>query len=159
MQVGDRNYLIPVDAKLEEVTAVDFELIDVDKSVVKYMGGDNKTGIVILDSCRNNPLARSFARVFGKSRSGSVNQGMAPMSTDNGGLLIAFATAPGDVAADGEGENSPFTTALLKHLPTPGLELEQLMKRVKKDVYDNTGKSQQPWVNSALRDEIFLVAK
>jgi tetratricopeptide (TPR) repeat protein len=159
MQVGDKNYLVPTDAALKEATAVDFELIDINKSVLQFLGGDDRTGIIILDSCRDNPLSRSFSRSFGKTRSGSVAQGMAPMSADEGGLIIAFATAPGDVAEDGDGENSPFTTALVKHLATPGIELEQMMKRVKKDVYLATNKRQQPWVNSALRDEIFLSGK
>jgi uncharacterized caspase-like protein len=159
MQVGDKNYLIPTDAALKEATAVDFELIDVNKAVLQYLGGDDRTGIIILDSCRDNPLSRSFSRSFGKTRSGAVAQGMAPMSADEGGLIIAFATAPGDVAEDGEGQNSPFTTALIKHMATPGIELEQMMKRVKKDVYTATNKRQQPWVNSALRDEIFLSGK
>jgi tetratricopeptide (TPR) repeat protein len=159
MQVGDKNYLIPTDAALKEATAVDFELIDVNTSVLQYLGGDDRTGIIILDSCRDNPLSRSFSRSFGKTRSGSVAQGMAPMSADEGGLIIAFATAPGDVAEDGDGTNSPFTTALVKHMSTPGIELEQMMKRVKKEVYLATNKRQQPWVNSALRDEIFLSGK
>ncbi len=159
MQVGDKNYLIPTDAALKEATAVDFELIDVNTSVLQYLGGDDRTGIIILDACRDNPLSRSFSRSFGKTRSGTVAQGMAPMSADEGGLIIAFATAPGDVAEDGEGQNSPFTTALVKHMATPGIELEQMMKRVKKDVYLATNKRQQPWVNSALRDEIFLSGK
>jgi tetratricopeptide (TPR) repeat protein len=159
MQVGDKNYLIPTDAKLKEATAVDFELIDVNKSVLQYLGGDERTGIIILDACRDNPLSRSFSRSFGKTRSGTVAQGMAPMSADEGGLIIAFATAPGDVAEDGDGQNSPFTTALIKHMATPGVELEQMMKRVKKDVYNATEKRQQPWVNSGLRDEIFLSGK
>jgi tetratricopeptide (TPR) repeat protein len=159
MQVGDKNYLIPVDAKLQEATSVDFELVDVNKSIVQYLGGDDRTGIIILDSCRDNPLSRSFSRSFGKTRSGTVSQGMAPINTDEGGLLIAFATAPGDVAEDGDGQNSPFTTALLKHMATPGVELEQMMKRVKKDVYTATSKRQQPWMNSALRDEVYLSVK
>jgi len=156
MQVGARNYLIPTDAKLEEATAVDFELVDVDQTIVKYMGGESKVGIVLLDACRNNPLARSFARSFGVTRSGSVGNGLAAMSGE-GGLLIAFATAPGDVAADGSGINSPFTAALLKHLPTPGMEIEQILKRVKNEVYQATGRQQQPWHNSALRTDVFLV--
>jgi tetratricopeptide (TPR) repeat protein len=159
MQVGDKNYLVPVDAKLEKATAVDFELVDVNKSVVQFMGGEERTGIIILDACRDNPLSRSFARSFGKTRSGQVTQGMAPMNTDDGGLLIAFATSPGNVAEDGDGQNSPFTTALLQHMKTPGLELEQMMKRVKKDVFAATDKRQQPWVNSALRDEVYLAVQ
>jgi tetratricopeptide (TPR) repeat protein len=157
IEIGGRNYLIPIDAKMESATSVDFELVDVNTSIVKYLGGKSRTGIVMLDSCRNNPLAKTLTRAFGKTRAVTVGKGMAPMTAEDGGLLIAFATTPGEVAEDGEGENSPFTTALLKHFPTPGVELEQMMKRVKKDVFTSTEERQQPWVNSALRDEIYLV--
>jgi uncharacterized caspase-like protein len=159
MQVGGRNYLIPTDAVLEDASAVDFELIDVEETVVRYVGGGDKTGIVILDSCRDNPLARSFARNFGKTRSGVVGQGLAQMSTGEGGLIIAFSTAPDETAIDGEGRNSPFTSALLNHIATPGLEFEQMMKRVRNEVYEVTNGEQQPWTNSALRKEVFLSRK
>lgn len=159
IQVGDENYLIPTDAKLEDATSVDFELINVEKTISRYMGGDAKTGIVILDSCRDNPLADILAKKAGTARGLNVSKGMAAMSAEDGGLLIAFATSPGQIAQDGDGQNSPFTTALLNHLDAPGIEIEQLLKRVKKDVYVATGKVQQPWVNSALRDEVFLVGR
>lgn len=155
MQVGNRNFLVPTDAKLQEATAIDFELIDVEQTVVKYMGGNSKTGIILLDACRDNPLARSFARNFRATRSGTVNIGLAPMESQ-GGLLFGFATAPGDVAADGEGKHSPFTAGLLKHLKEPGLEIQQVMTRVKREVRRATNGVQRPWHNSDLTVEVFL---
>jgi tetratricopeptide (TPR) repeat protein len=159
IQVGGRNYLIPIDALLADASAVDFELIDVETTVVRHLGGERMASIIILDSCRDNPLARSFARKFSTTRSGAVGQGLAQMSAGEGGLVIAFSTAPNETAIDGGGPNSPFTSALLNHIATPGLEFEQMMKRVRNEVYENTRGEQQPWTNSALRKEIFLTHK
>jgi len=158
LQIGSHNYLVPIDAKVEEATAVDFELFNLDQTVMKYLGGESKVGIVMLDACRNNPLSRSLARAFGATRSGEIGMGLAPVH-GQGGLLVSFATAPGEVAADGEGVNSPYTTALLKHLPTAELEVELALKRVSREVYLSTGRQQQPWHNSALREEVYLVGK
>ena len=158
MQVGRRNFLVPIDAKLQEATAVDFELLDVQQTVVKYMGGGSKLGIVLLDACRDNPLSRSFARTFSRTRSGTVSVGLAEMQ-NHGGLLFGFATAPGDVAADGEGKHSPFTEGLLKHLAVPGLEIQQVMTRVKREVAYTTGNKQRPWHNSDLTVDVYLAKK
>jgi len=159
IQVSGRNYLVPVEAAVKDKTSLAFELIDVQK-VTQFMGGNGKTSIVLLDACRDNPLTRSLARSLGSSRSSSVGQGLAPIRAEHGGMLIGFATAPGDVAADGDGmANSPFTTALLKHLPTPGLEIELAMKKVKAEVLQLTGNKQRPWHNSDLAREIYLVSK
>jgi uncharacterized caspase-like protein len=157
MQVDGRNYLVPVDAKLERPTSLQFETIDADV-VLRSMAGPGKTAIALLDACRDNPLSRSFSRSLGKTRSNAVQQGLATPSVPGGGILIGFATAPGDVAADGEGRNSPFTTALLRNINTPGLEIQQLMTRVKGEVYVATKESQEPWHNSSLRNEVYLVA-
>jgi Caspase domain len=156
MQVDGRNYLVPVDAKLERPTSLQFETIDSDV-VMRSMAGPGKTAIALLDACRDNPLSRSFSRSLGKSRSTAVQQGLATPSVPGGGILIGFATSPGEVAADGNGRNSPFTTALLKNINTPGLEIQQLMTRVKGDVYASTKETQEPWHNSSLRSEFFLV--
>jgi hypothetical protein len=155
MQVGGRNYLIPIDAKLEDAAAIDFETIDADR-ILGYMTDENRIAIALLDACRDNPLARKFARSLGATRSAAVGQGLAVPSIPGGGLLIGFATAPGEVALDGQGKNSPFTTALLKHLPTKGIEIQQVMTRIKSDVYQVTGKQQRPWHNSDLRAEFYL---
>jgi uncharacterized caspase-like protein len=155
MQVNGRNYLIPVNAKLERESALNFEAIDSD-TVINSMYGPGKTAIVFFDACRDNPLSRKFARSLGKTRSTAVPQGLAAPSIADGGMLIGFSTAPGSVAADGEGRNSPFTTALLNHIATPGLEIQQLMTKVKADVYADTKSEQVPWHNSSLRSEVYL---
>jgi uncharacterized caspase-like protein len=109
-----------------------------------------------LDACRDNPLSRKFALAIGASRSTAVGRGLAVPSTLGGGMLIGFATAPGEVALDGQGPNSPFTTALLKYIPQKGLEIQQLMTKVKAEVYQSTNKKQSPWHNSDLRQEFYL---
>ena len=154
MQVAGRNYLVPVDAQLEDATAVNFETIDLD-NVLGYMTGPKKVAIALLDACRDNPLARRFANAMA-SRSITVGSGLAMPSVLGGGLLIGFATAPGEVALDGTGGNSPFTRALVKYLPVKGLEIQQLMTNVKADVYNATHGQQSPWHNSDLREAFFL---
>lgn len=158
IQVSGNNYLIPVDAKIEDTSALDFELVNID-AVTGHMGGTNKVGIVLLDACRNNPFTNSLTRNQG-TRAVQVSKGLAQIASPAGGLLVAFATAPGDVAADGgKARNSPFTTALLKQLPEPGLEIELIMKRVKADVITETNNSQRPWHNSDLAAEVYLTQK
>jgi uncharacterized protein YraI len=152
MQVNGKNFLIPVDAKLEDSTAIDFETIDLGV-ILDFMNGGDRISIALLDACRDNPLSRRFARNFGASRSAFIGRGLAAPSTGSGQLLIGFATAPGEVALDGDGANSPFTTALLNHIDTKGLDIELMLKRVRQDVYKLTNQSQEPWVNSALRRE------
>ena len=158
MQHAGRNYLVPTDAKLENATAIDFELVDT-KLVTAYMSDRDKVAIVLLDACRDNPLSRSLSRSLRATRSAEINPGLAAMQAERGGMLIGFATAPGDVALDGEdATNSPFTTALLKHFPTEGLELQQVMTRVKADVLTLTRQRQRPWHNSDLAREVYLTA-
>lgn len=157
MQHAGRNYLVPTDAKLEHATAIDFELVDT-KLVTTYMSDRDKVAIVLLDACRDNPLSRSLSRSLRATRSAEINPGLAAMQAERGGMLIGFATAPGDVALDGDTNNSPFTTALLKHFPTQGLELQQVMTRVKADVLTLTRQRQRPWHNSDLAREVYLTA-
>ncbi|MEP1206579.1 MAG: caspase family protein [Rhizobiaceae bacterium] len=157
MQVNGQNYLIPVDAKLEDSTAIDFETINL-ASILSFVDQPGRISIALLDACRDNPLSRRFARSLGATRSAFLGRGLAN-PTSAGNLLIGFATAPGEVALDGEGENSPFTTALLDHIATPGLEIEAMLKRVRSDVFDSTDKQQSPWVNSGLRREFYFKPK
>ncbi len=154
MQVNGNNYLIPVDAKLEDSTAIDFETIQL-SSILQFVDQPGRVSIALLDACRDNPLSRRFARSVGATRSAFIGRGLASPST-SGNLLIGFATAPGEVALDGDGDNSPFTTALLKHIGTPELEIEAMLKRVRSDVFAATDRRQSPWVNSGLRKNFFF---
>jgi uncharacterized caspase-like protein len=131
LQVNGRNYLVPVDAKLERPGDLALDAVDIG-NVLAQMEAEKRVNLIFLDACRDNPLARSLARSLG-TRSSAVGQGLASIQSAIG-TMIAYATQPDNVALDGEGRNSPFTAALLKHLVTPGLEIGTLMKRVRADV-------------------------
>ena len=154
LQVSGKNYLVPVDAKVERAADLSFETIDVSQ-VLAQMEGDKRVNLVFLDACRDNPLARSLARTMG-TRSAAVGQGLASIQSAIG-TLIGYATQPDNVALDGSGRNSPFTTAMLKHLPTPGLDISVLMRRVRADVVQATGQKQVPWDHSSLMGDVVLV--
>ena len=156
LQVNGRNYLAPVDAKLSDEADLDFETLPL-RTILKQMEREAKTNLVFLDACRDNPLARNLARSMG-TRSAGVGRGLARV--DSGvGTLIAFATEPGNVALDGEGNNSPFTSALLKHIETPGVDVDIMLRRVRKEVLDRTAGRQVPWSNSSLTGRFEFVGK
>lgn len=146
MQVGGRNYLIPVDAVIEREADVDVEGFAADSILSAIEYSETALNIVILDACRNNPFARSF-------RSGT--KGLARMDAPRG-TLLAYATAPGDVAADGAGTNSPYTSALVSQMSRPGLSVEQLFKTVRVSVMQETGERQVPWESSSLTGEFYF---
>ena len=155
LQVDGRNYLVPVDAKVETASDLGFETVELDK-ILGNLEDAARATIVILDACRDNPLTRSIAA---RSRSTSVGAGLAAYSTLGTGTLIAFATAPGKVALDGTGKNSPFTQGLVKHLRTPGLEVRAMLTRVRADVMAATSNKQLPWDNSSLMGEVYLAGQ
>lgn len=153
LQVAGQNYLVPVDAELADEADLDFQTVSMD-AVMRTMERERRTNLIILDACRNNPLAKNLARSMG-TRSANVGRGLAPLETGVG-TLISFATQPGNVALDGDGANSPFTTALLRHIDTPDLDVALMMRRVRRDVMDATAGQQVPWSNSSLTDAVFL---
>lgn len=153
LQVGGKNYLIPVDAELADEADLDFQTVSMD-AVLRNMERERRTNLIILDACRNNPLAKNLARSMG-TRSAAVGRGLAPLETGVG-TLISFATQPGNVALDGEGGNSPFTSALLRHIDASDLDVALMMRRVRRDVMDATGGQQVPWSNSSLTDAVYL---
>ncbi|NCS09281.1 MAG: tetratricopeptide repeat protein [Microcystis aeruginosa G13-07] len=140
IQVDGENYLIPVNAKLDVAEDVRYEAIPVGKVLARMEDAANQMNIVILDACRNNPFARKWR---------SSQRGLAPIQSARG-ALIAFATEPGGVAADGEGENGLYTSFLLKHLKTPNLDVELMFKRVREDLVQATQNKQVPWESSSL---------
>ena len=158
LQVAGQNHLVPIDATIEDETSLDFETITVD-FILRQMSKDVKVQMVFLDACRDNPLARTLARRMSPSRSGSIGAGLAeikPQETGGEGSVIAFATSPGDVALDGDGANSPFTSALIRNIDTPNASIQTVMTRVTGEVYEETEKRQRPWVNASLIGEVFL---
>lgn len=156
LQLGMQNYLVPVDAKLASERDLEFEAVRLD-FVMRQMEIDRegKTSIVILDACRDNPLARNLARSMG-TRSVGIGRGLAAASTGLG-TFIAYATQPGNVALDGDGTNSPFTAALAKHMRVKNRNLAATMIEVRKDVVAATGGKQVPWDHSALTAEFYFL--
>ena len=142
------NYLIPIRSTIRD--AADLDLVGVESSwVLRQMkSARNVTNIVILDACRDNPF----------SLAGAGSQGLARMDAPTG-TFIAYATAPGDVALDGTGANSPFTAALAGTMTEPGLPIEQMFKQVRVEVLQATDGAQTPWDSSSLvRDFAFRPA-
>ena len=124
MQVDGENYLLPVDANPMSEADLRYEAVPVGKLLNQMADAGNGMNLVILDACRNNPFKRSFR---------TTSQGLAQVTAPTG-TFISYATAPGSVAADGEGQNGLFTEKLVAHLSTPGLKLEEVFKRVRVDV-------------------------
>lgn len=153
IQVDGNNYLVPIDAAVKSKNTAIFELIDIDR-ILKGLDEETHANVVILNACRDNP----FETRIGPSRSAGRGAGLSGYEAVGAGTLIAFATAPGNTAADGSGTHSPFTGALLKHIGTPKLELNQMLTRVRIDVAAATEKKLVPWVNSSLLGEVYLTA-
>jgi uncharacterized caspase-like protein len=156
LQVNGANYMAPTDAKLASYNHLDFEAFPMDL-VLSAMERSTKVNLVFLDACRDNPLAENLARSMG-TRSSAVGRGLAKLGSGVGSL-IAFATQPGNVALDGDGRNSPFTTALLNHLGTPGQSVTDDLIQVRKEVLDATAGKQVPWDNSSLTGPVILKEK
>jgi tetratricopeptide (TPR) repeat protein len=162
IQIEGKNYLLPVDARIESGAELTADMTDLD-TILAGLDDQVRTNIVILDACRDNPTIKNVTRVAGSSRSVNVRSGLAAPSglgkgaTLGAGTLLAFATAPGQVALDGDGENSPFSSALARHMGTPGLEVQQMLTRVRAEVVAATGSKQVPWSNSSLLGEVYLV--
>jgi uncharacterized caspase-like protein len=153
MQVSGSNYLLPVDAALEDETSLDFETVQVN-FILRQMSRETQTRLIFLDACRDNPLAKAFGESSGLS---DVSSGLAEIQIEKGGnTLVAFATSPNEVAYDGAREHSPFSTALLAHLGEPDLPLTAAMTKVTGDVVKATDGLQRPWVNLSLTDDVIL---
>lgn len=156
LQVGAQNYLVPTDARLERERDLEFEAVKLE-FVLRQMEIDRegKMTIVILDACRDNPLSRNLARSMG-TRSTAIGKGLAAAPAGLG-TFIAYSTQPGNVALDGDGRNSPFTAALVKHMGAKGRNLPATMIEVRKEVVGATGGRQVPWDHSALTGDFFFM--
>lgn len=143
LQVDGVNYVIPVDAKIEASSDLDFQAVKLD-TLIGMMDKSAHLSIILLDACRNNPLSRSL------TRSAAAPAGLAPQRIASGSY-IAFSTAPGNVAYDGDGtRNSPFTAALLENLGREDVDIRLMMADVRAEVYQKTDEKQLPWENNSL---------
>jgi hypothetical protein len=149
MQVNGRNYLVPIGADVNTESEIEYEAVDAGRILGQMEDAGNGLNIIILDACRDNPFARSFR---------SSEKGLAKMDAPTGSFL-AYATAPGSVAADGTGRNGLYTSKLLKHMVTPGLELEKLFKYVRIEVANASGTTQVPWESSSLMGNFYFNPK
>ena len=150
LQLRDRNYLIPVDADIRNEDEIPIAGVDLGFILGRMASARSRVNIVILDACRNNPFA---------DRGGPRAQGLAQMDAPVG-TLLAYATAPGRLAADsgsGGGANSLYATHLARALLTPGLPVEHVFKRVREGVVRDTNQLQVPWESSSLQGEFAFV--
>ena len=154
MQYEGRNYLMPVDAKLADEIDLRYEMTSVD-DVFAAMKPVRGVRIVILDSCRDNPLADALLKSLDKSRSAFVPRGLARIE-QQAGTIIAYATQAGTTADDGASGHSPFARAFLANVETPGLEIGQMFRRVAKAVNDATGGVQTPELSVSLLNEFYM---
>jgi uncharacterized caspase-like protein len=148
LQLRDRNFLIPVDAEIRSEDEIPIAGVDVGFLLGRMATARSRINLVILDACRNNPFA---------GRGGNTAQGLAQMDAPVG-TLLAFATAPGKLAADsGGGANSLYAANFAQHLLTPGLPVEHVFKRVREAVVRATAQAQVPWESSSLQGEFAFV--
>jgi len=146
LQVRGRNYLVPVDADIEDEASTRVAAVDVELLLEQMAEAKNRVNVVILDACRNNPFER---RMRGASR------GLAAVDAARG-TLVAYATAPGSVAADGDGKNGLYTEELLEALREPGLKIEEVFKRVRINVARRSKGAQTPWESSSLTGDLVV---
>jgi len=146
IQAGGRNYLMPVEANPQDEADLDLVGVQADWVLRQMESAGNQSNIVILDACRNNPLGAN-AR--------SASRGLARIEAP-AGSFIAYATAPGASAVDGDGQNSPFTAALAAALTDPARPIEQIFKDVRKTVITATNGRQTPWDSSSLVQDFYF---
>jgi Caspase domain len=154
IEVEGTNYLIPIDASLEQDLDVYDEAFSLDRILVTIEPA-KQLRLVILDACRNNPFAKAMKRAIG---SRAIGMGLAKVEPTSPNTLIAFASKAGSTASDGDSKNSPFTAALVRHITRPGLDLRKAFGFVRADVLKNTSYKQEPYVYGSLGgDDVPLV--
>ena len=148
MQFKDRNYLIPIDIAMGSEEDVTFFALDISQVFDRMDKARTRFNFIVLDACRDNPFASSFK---------VTSAGLAQMSTPSG-TLIAYATSPGSVAADGFGRNGIYTKNILANIRVPDVPVEIMFKRVREGVERETLKRQTPWDSSSLKGDFVFNA-
>ena len=154
IEVNGLNYLVPVDAVLNRDIDVEDETVSLER-VSQITGQVKRLRLIILDACRENPFVRTMKRTIPTR---SFGRGLAEISVETRDTLIAYAAKAGSTASDGEGLNSPYTAALVRHLATPGLDVRLALGRVRDEVLKVTANRQEPFVYGSLGGaEIVLI--
>ncbi len=149
VQIDGVNYLAPVDVKGDTASEVVLGSLSASDVLRTLEVARAKVNVIVLDACRNNPF---------KSASRSFSSGLARVEAP-AGSLVAYSTAPGQVALDGTGQNSPYAEALSKHIATPGVALETVFRNVRIEVSEKTSGSQVPWEETSLTQEVMLAGQ
>ena len=166
LQLNMKNYLVPIDFNPNSNAYLITMLVSMD-TILSKLEKEKRVSIIFLDACRDNPLANKLTANMGRGRSllfdenrgvSVIRQGLAEVE-GKAGTLIAYATQPGNIALDGTGRNSPFTEALLKYINIPGLEVRDMLTKVRVRVIKKTREKQIPWDHSSLVEEIYLKKK
>ncbi len=154
LQYQGQNYLVPVDAKLEDEFSFTYEMLKLEEVLIALERAKG-VRILMLDACRNNPFAEKLSRMLSRTRDFGLSRGLAKIDRTEG-MVIAYATQANQVAADGRGRNSPFTAALVKEIEEPGIEVATLFRRVARTVNSTTGGRQTPELSLSLLGEFYF---
>jgi hypothetical protein len=155
IQMDGSNYLVPVDAQVRDEISVRFALVPLEE-VQRALARTAGPRILILDACRNNPFMAQLSRSLKASnRDTVITRGLAPVEQVRGNV-VAYATQPNDIAADGDERNSPFTGALLASLREPGLEIGAMFRKVAARVNEKTHGKQVPELSISLLTDVYL---
>lgn len=147
MQIDGKNYLTAIDTNFEKEIDAKYSSLPLDKVIETMEKGSNKTDIIILDACRTNPYERKWRR--------TDSQGLAPVYAPKG-MIIGYATSPGQVAYDGDGHNGAYTDAFLRHVSTPDITIEDLFKRVRNTLSSSTRGRQISWEHTSLMGDFYF---
>jgi uncharacterized caspase-like protein len=145
IEYGGINYLVPTDARLASDRDIALEALALDQ-VLLAVEGASKLRLVVLDACRENPFTKTMRRA---TASRAIGRGLARVEPD-GATLVVYAARDGQVALDGEGVNSPFAISFMKHIETPGIEINLLFRKVRDDVLVATNRRQEPYIYGSL---------
>ncbi len=147
VQIDGMNYLVPIGSDITRERDVKAKSVDLGSLMDVFNQADNSLNILVLDACRNNPF---------EDDKGSTEFGLAPVMEAPVGTFIAYSTAPGKEASDGKGANSLYTQEFLEAVRIPGLQLEDIFKKVRREVRTQTFGNQIPWENSSIESDFYF---
>ncbi|MEZ7893032.1 MAG: tetratricopeptide repeat protein [Candidatus Wallbacteria bacterium] len=150
VQYNGENYLVPLEFDLKNEHEIEDECVNANWVIEEIGTGRPGITIIILDACRNNPFGKGFKR--------SLSHGLASVDHPAQGTLIAYSTSPNQTASDGDGQNSPYTEALVNNILKPGIDILKVFQQTRKEVYSRT-KEQLPWENQSLMDDFYFIEK